>query len=339
MRTQSFAFKTGRKCGVKEKMLDVTVIIPNYNGKQYIRECLGSLCRQSCGQVPVIVVDNASADGSLEIIRQEFPEVTCIKLPENQGFCRAVNIGIRAADTTYVILLNNDTAVKEDFVPELLQAIQKDGRIFSCQAQMRQMDCPELLDSAGDFYSAFGWALSRGKNAPCEAYRQESSIFSACAGAAIYRKELFEKIGYFDEEHFAYLEDVDIGYRAKIAGYENRYAPKAVVFHKGSAATGSRYNRFKVKSAARNNLYLLYKNMPRWQLLINLPFLAAGMLIKLAFFAAKGMGLTYLAGLKDGILLARGKEKTPFLAENFDNCWRIQLELWCNLIPCLRGSK
>lgn len=317
--------------------MDVSVIIPNYNGKEYIRACLDSLLMQGSGKLPVIVVDNASTDGSREIIQSEYPNVKLLPLKKNYGFSRAVNEGIRAADTEFVILLNNDTRAEAGFAAELLRAIRQDARIFSCQAQMRQMDQPGLLDNAGDFYCALGWAITRGKGRRCADYAKEDAIFSACAGAAIYRKSIFEKIGYFDEKHFAYLEDVDICYRAKIAGYENRYAPRAVVYHKGSASTGSRYNRFKVGSAARNNLYLIYKNMPLWQIWLNLPLLFAGSLIKLLFFTAKGMGLTYLKGLWQGVLLARGGEKVPYLPENFDHCWQIQCELWRNLAKVLRN--
>ena len=311
--------------------MDVSVIIPNYNGKEYIRDCLDSLLAQGSGKLPVIVVDNASTDGSREIIEREYPMVRLILLKKNYGFSRAVNEGIRAADTEFVILLNNDTRVAAGFAAELLHAIRKNEKLFSCQAQMRQMDRPELIDNAGDFYCALGWAVTRGKGRKCDRYAGEERIFSSCAGAAIYRKHIFEEIGYFDEKHFAYLEDVDVCYRAQIAGYENRYAPRSVVYHKGSASTGSRYNRFKVGSAARNNLYLIYKNMPLWQIWLNLPLLLVGTFIKLLFFTAKGMGGTYLKGLWQGILLAREGEKVPYLAENFDNCWRIQLELWRNL--------
>ncbi len=317
--------------------MDVSVIIPNYNGKEYIRACLDSLLAQGTGALSVIVVDNASTDGSPEIIRSEYPSVKLICLKKNYGFSRAVNEGIRAAETEYVILLNNDTRVEAGFAAELLRAIRQDARIFSCQAQMRQMDHPGLLDNAGDFYCALGWAVTRGKGRSCACYDREDTIFSSCAGAAIYRKCIFDKIGYFDEKHFAYLEDVDICYRARIAGYENRYAPLAVVYHKGSASTGSRYNRFKVSSAARNNIYLIYKNMPLWQIWLNLPLLFAGTLVKLLFFSAKGMGITYLKGLWQGILLARSGEKVPYLPENFDNCWCIQLELWRNLAKVLRN--
>ena len=320
-------------------MQEVTVIIPNLNGKTFIRDCLDSLREQREKNFKVIVVDNGSTDESPQIIEREYPEVFLIRLNQNYGFCRAVNEGIKASDTEFVLLLNNDTKVETDFVTELILPMKQKKEIFSCQAKMLQMDCPDKMDDAGNYYCALGWASARGKGRPAEEYTRPVKIFSACAGAAAYRREVFEKIGYFDEAHFAYLEDVDIGYRARIAGYENWYVPNAVVYHKGSGTSGSRYNKFKVFHSARNNLYLIYKNMSRWQILINLPFLAAGILIKLAFFTLKGFGPTYLNGLWKGVLLARKGKKVPFLAENFDNCCRIQIELWGNLGRILRKNK
>lgn len=320
-------------------MQEVTVIIPNLNGKEYIEACLDSLGRQDVGPVPMVIVDNGSTDGSPELIKEKYPGVHLIKLDKNYGFCRGVNEGIRASHTKYVLLMNNDMTVEKDFVRHLVEAVEKDEKIFSCQARMLQMDQPEKIDSAGDFYCALGWALSRGKGCDARLFQSPGKIFSACAGAAIYRRSILDEIGYFDERHFAYLEDVDIGYRARIAGYKNLYEPKAVVYHKGSAASGSRYNKFKVSHSARNNVYLIYKNMALWQILINLPFLLAGFLIKALFFMGKGLGITYLKGLWQGVLLAREGEKVPYLAENFDNCWRIQLELWGNLSRILRKNK
>lgn len=318
-------------------MQKVSVIIPNYNGEQYLRGCLDGLLGQTACGIQVIVVDNGSGDGSIRILQEEYPQVRLLALDANYGFCRAVNEGIRAAETEYVILLNNDVRVAPDFVKTLTAAMEKDPQLFSCQAKMIQMDRPELIDNAGDFYTALGWAVTRGRDRALESYEKPGMIFSACAGAAIYRRALFEEIGYFDEAHFAYLEDVDIGYRARIAGYCNAYEPAAVVWHKGSAVTGSRHNSFKVKSAARNNLYLIYKNMPHWQILINFPLLLCGWLIKGAFFSLKGLGGAYFSGLWQGIRLAAKGRKTAFLAENFDHCCRIQLELWKNL--CLLFCK
>ena len=320
-------------------MQKVTIVIPNWNGKAYIGQCLDSLKEQSIKNIPVIVVDNGSADGSRELVEQQYPWVKLIVLDQNYGFCRAVNVGIQAAQTKYVILLNNDIRADKDFVKYLLLRAEANEKIFSCQAKMLQMDRPQYIDNAGDQYCALGWAYTRGKDRPASEFTKAEQIFSSCGGAVLYRKEIFEQIGLFDEAHFAYLEDVDIGYRAKICGYENWYEPKAVVYHKGSAATGSRHNAFKVAHASRNNIYMIYKNMARWQILINLPFLAAGCLIKFIYFLPKKLGFVYLKGLWQGVLLSRKGEKFQYIPENFDRCCKIQWILWKNIIQILRKNK
>ena len=128
--------------------------------------------------------------------------------------------------------------------------------------------------------------------------------------------------------NFAYLEDTDIGYRARIYGYENWYAPDAVVYHVGSGTSGTRYNHFKTRYSSRNNIYLIYKNMPLLQIILNLPFLVAGFLIKFLFFALKGMGKEYLAGIKNGFSISMNHRKVPFSVKHLPNYCKIQLELW-----------
>ena len=316
-------------------MKEATVIIPNYNGLSYIGDCLESLMHQSL-MPDIIVVDNGSADGSVDVAKK-YDNVSVILLPENMGFCRAVNEGIKAADTKYVILLNNDTKVENTFVEELVRAIGAFDDTFSVASKMLSMSDPQKIDSAGDLYCALGWAFALGKDRDRSLYDKESVIFSACAGAAIYKKELLEKIGYFDEKHVSYLEDLDIGYRARINGYVNRFTPKAVVYHAGSGTTGSRYNPFKVRMAARNSVSVLHKNMPVIQAIINLPFLLAGFCIKALFFAKRGFGHEYVAGLKEGLSLSRSMPKYPFKAGNTANYCRIQLELWINTVRRICG--
>ena len=316
---------------MKRKRLAVSVIIPNWNGKQYLQECLESLRRQSFLDFEVIVVDNGSKDGSVAFIKQEYPEIKVLELKKNEGFCSAVNKGILVSRTPYVILLNNDTRVEKDFVKEMLSGIQKRQDCFSCQAKMMQMNDPGRMDDGGNFYSALGWAFAEGKGKSEKEYEKEKEIFSSCAGAAIYRKAVFQKIGLFDEAHFAYLEDLDMGYRAKICGYHNWFLPKAKVYHVGSGSTGSQYNGFKVKYSARNNLYLIYKNMPWWQIIGNLPFLLAGLMIKAIFFQKKGFGFDYRQGIKEGIQLCRQQKKVKYQSSNLKNYLNIQVELWRNI--------
>lgn len=317
--------------------MKVSVVIPNFNGIAFLDSVLASLEGQTLSNFEVILVDNGSTDGSCSFVTANYPWVHLIELSENFGFCGAVNAGIRAAKAPYVLLLNNDTEVKEDFVEEMLAAIRRHKNAFSCGARMVQYHDRDRLDDVGNYYCALGWSFARGRGKDIHAYETEDKIFSACAGAAIYRKKIIEKIGYFDEEHFAYLEDTDIGYRARIYGYENWYAPKAIVYHVGSGTSGSRYNQFKTRYSSRNNIYLIYKNMPLLQIILNLPFLAVGFLIKFLFFAVKGMGKEYAAGIKNGFSISMKNKKVPFRIKHLPNYCKIQLELWINIIRRFRA--
>ena len=309
-----------------------TIIIPNYNGMAYLENCLASLRGEPAR---VIVVDNGSTDGSRELVQEKFPKVRLISLDRNYGFCRAVNRGMEASETTYVILLNNDTEAQPGFVKALEKAMDGDERVFSGAARMVRMDAPSRIDDAGDYYCALGWAFAAGRDKPAENYDAPREIFSACGGACIYRRRILQKIGMLDENHFAYLEDVDLGYRARLYGFRNLYVPGAVVRHAGSASSGSRYNAFKAELTARNSVYLAYKNMPPGQMLLNLPFLLAGFLIKQLFFLKKGLGKSWWKGLVKGIGLCRSpegkKRRGRFDSERLPAYVRIQWELWRNI--------
>lgn len=292
--------------------MKVTIIIPNYNGAHFLKPCLEKLKTQTFQDFETLVVDNGSEDGSLALLREAYPEVRVISLGKNQGFSRAVNTGIRASRSPYVILLNNDTEPEPGYVEALIRSIGRSKRIFSVSPKMIQLHDRGLIDDAGDLYTIVGWAAQRGVGQPVEAYDRPCRIFSACAGAAIYRRSVFEKIGCFDELHFAYLEDIDVGFRAKLAGYRNEYCPEAVVYHVGSGTSGSRYNPFKVRLAARNSVYLNYKNMPAVMLALNAPAIAAGHVLKYLFFKGMGFEKDYLSGLKEGLRTLKRCKKVPF---------------------------
>ena len=313
-------------------MKKITVVIPNFNGIQYVERCLDSLKRQTFSEFDVIFVDNGSVDGS----REKYPWVRVIALAENTGFCKAVNIGIEATQTPYVVLLNNDTEAEPDFLLELYRGIERKKNAFSAAARMLQFHDRGKIDDAGNYYNCLGWAFALGKGKPEEKYRKERKIFASCGGAAIYRTELVKQLGGFDEEHFAYLEDIDLGYRAQIAGYENWYLPKAGVYHVGSGTSGSRYNQFKIRYSSRNNIYLIYKNMPVLQIILNLPFLVAGFGVKILFFALKGFGREYIAGIKNGFQISEKNRKVSFKMRNLPNYFKIQFELWVNIFRRFR---
>lgn len=317
--------------------MKTTVIIPNFNGKEYLKNCLLSLLRCEPSDFKIIVVDNGSTDGSAMLLEEEFPQVESILLKENTGFAAAVNRGLEKTKTPYALLLNNDTTVESDFVSNMEKALERDNRCFSVSAKMLMMQEPSLLDGAGDLYCALGWAFALGKGKPADKYYGvPARIFSGCGGAVIYRMDVMQETGFFDENHFAYLEDVDIGYRARLLGYKNYYEPSAVCYHAGSGFSGSRYNEFKISLSSRNSIYLVLKNMPLLQILFNLPFLFAGFFVKFVFFAVKGYGNTYCKGLLNGFNLYFSKEgrghKVPFKMKNLPHYITIEWELLVNVI-------
>lgn len=310
--------------------MKVTVVIPNYNGLKFLKTCLDAMEKQTMKEVRTVVIDNGSTDESVSFIEENYPWVDIVRMKENTGFCHAVNEGIRLAETPYVLLLNNDTEVEPQFVESLYKAIETSEDIFSVSSKMLNFVDRDIMDDAGDGYSIIGWQFQRGVGRHERYYVKPVKVFSACAGAAIYRKSVFEEIGYFDEKHFAYLEDIDIGYRAKVYGYKNMYCMDARVYHVGSGSSGSKYNDFKVSLSSRNSIYLVYKNMPLLQLIINAPALFLGIFVKWLFFVKKGFGRVYLKGIKEGITTYRKNcSKVPFKIKHIWNYIKIEWELIC----------
>ncbi|MDZ4171006.1 MAG: glycosyltransferase family 2 protein [Methanobacteriaceae archaeon] len=304
-------------------MNKISIIIPNYNGKSFLKECLDSIKNQNILN-EIIIIDNASHDESVLFITQNYPEIILIQNKENLGFSKAVNQGIEASLGEYLFLLNNDVELEKDCIKNLIKCIDKNENIFAVSSKMIQYHDRNKIDDAGDEYTILGWTKKVGYGNPQEKYNKNRETFSACAGAAIYRKSILEEIGYFDENFFAYLEDIDLSYRARIHGYHIKYCPEAIAYHIGSGTTGSRYNEFKIKLAARNNFYVPYKNMPWPQLLINLPFLMLGYLIKYIFFLRKRHGHIYLKGLKEGIITRKKVGKLKYNRKNLINYFKIE---------------
>ena len=279
----------------------VSVVIPNYNGEKFLKDCLEALKRQTFEDMEVILVDNGSTDDSVGTAKKLYPEIRVVELGDNTGFAYAVNRGIEAASGEYVLLLNNDTIVFPNFVKNQYKMIKGKPDVFSCSALMIQNGNRELVDDAGDELAALGWGFAPDRDKPVSDCMVPHEVFSSCAGAAIYRRSVFDEIGLFDESFFAYLEDMDVGYRARLAGYRNLYNPYAKVYHLGSASSGSRHNAFKVELSARNSMRMLKKNMPIWQFILNAPFILAGIVIKTAYFARKGLVKAYLKGIGAGL--------------------------------------
>lgn len=239
----------------------VSVIIPTWNGGKWLDGCLNSLKSQDFRDFEVLVVDDASTDGSMDHLEKRFPCVRLLQLAEHNGFARAVNAGIRATSGDYVLLLNNDTLPSISFVRNLVSVMDMMpldvGSLASC---MRSMDNPMQLDDTGDIFTWYGHALKRGHGRPVTEFKGEGEILSACAGAALYRRKFLSDVGGFDEMFVSYLEDLDLGLRGRLLGYKCMFVPNADVLHKGHGSNlpAGEYIRF----VTRNRLMLLGKNIP-----------------------------------------------------------------------------
>lgn len=309
----------------------VSIVIPNYNGKHFLKKCLDSISKQTYKNIETIVVDNASSDNSIEFLKDEYPNVITISMTTNTGFSGAVNKGIIESKGDYVFLLNNDTEIDEKCIEYLVNTIKQNQNIFSVNSKMIQYNNRALLDDAGDEYNIFGWAFKRGFNQRVQTNINPRRVFTCCAGAAIYNKEILNKIGYFDEAFFAYLEDVDIGFRANCFGYKNIFCPDAIVYHIISGTTGNKKTEFKTKLSARNNVYLIYKNLPLLLIILNLPFLIMGALIKALFFSKHRLGNIYIRETINALKDLRKLKKVKFRFSNYKNYLWIQYKLIFNV--------
>lgn len=318
--------------------MKVSVVTPNFNGKKFLKDYFDSLNSNSANIGEVIMVDNGSDDGSVDFIKS-YPknfEFKLIENKENLGFAKAANQAIKASKYPYIYSLNNDVKLEENTIEELLKLIETDDKIFSISSKMIQMDRPDLIDDAGDEYTLLGYTKKRGDNKPVQDFNQACEIFSSCGGAALYRKSILDEIGLFDENFFAYMEDVDLGYRAKIEGYKNLYCPGAIVYHKGSGTSGSRYNEFKIPLAARNNVWVVYKNLPIPQKILNIGFLTLGFLVKYLFFKRKGYGQIYIEGIKEGLNNRDKIQKVKFKSKNIKNYFKIEIQLIKNTFKLIK---
>jgi hypothetical protein len=237
-----------------------SVVIPTWNGRALLKAALGSLRAQTFRDFETVVVDNGSGDGTVEMLRGEFPEVVVVAFPENRGFAVAVNAGVRAARGRYVMLLNNDAEADPRWVEALVAVLDRRPEIGSVASKMVTARDPAILDSAGAAMGLFAYDMGRGRpdGPPFDAARE---VLCACAGAAAYRRELFDTIGDFDEAFFAWFEDVELGIRAQLAGFECWYEPAARVRHHAHASAGQ-LSIPKAVYMVRNALLLFFQTMP-----------------------------------------------------------------------------
>jgi GT2 family glycosyltransferase len=245
----------------------ITIVIPNWNGAHLLPICLESLRRQTYRTFRVLVVDNGSTDASLTLLAERHPEVDVFALPRNTGFAAAVNVGIRASKTEWVALLNNDTEVDRDWLAAAMKQFAERPDCAFGSSKLLRFDDRERIESLADGFSFFGVPFKIGENLhERDAPRTPFEILSACAAASFYRRSMLEDIGFFDEDFFAYVEDIDVSLRAILAGYRGISLLDAKVYHMGTASSGGGPSAFTVRLTTRNVWSTIFKCMPGFAL-------------------------------------------------------------------------
>lgn len=239
------------------------IVIVNWNGGELLHRCLDAVSAQTVAPARVLVVDNASTDRSCDNLAARYPQVELIRLDRNVGFAAANNVAAsRATDCKWLALLNPDAFPDPRWLEQLLLAASRHPDDVCFGSRLLQADAPQMLDGVGDVYHFSGlvWREARGRTMSAR-YLEEREIFSPCAAAALYRRDVFVALGGFDEDYFCYVEDVDFGFRLRLMGHRCLYVPGAVVLHKGSALSGRRSD-FAIYHGHRNLMWTFVKNMP-----------------------------------------------------------------------------
>ncbi len=261
----------------------LTVAILSYDGRHLLEVILPSLARQRYGDFEVVVVDNGSRDDTVQWLAESWPQVQVISLPENLGVTAALNVCTHAGDGELLALLNNDIELDPDCLGELVGALEAHPQAGWAAGKLRDFQRRELLDGAGD---VFTWAATGGRRGHGELdggqYDEPGEVFGACGGAALYRRSVLRLVGDFDEDFFAFYEDVDWNLRAQLAGFSCRYVPSALAYHMGSATIGRGLSDFTRYHLWRNRLWIVAKDLPLGAIVRHSPELLLGELENLA---------------------------------------------------------
>jgi GT2 family glycosyltransferase len=241
----------------------LTVAVLSYDGRHLLEVILPSLARQRFRDFEVVVVDNGSRDDTQAWLREHWPSVEVVSLSENIGVTAALNVCINAGRGELLALFNNDVELEPDCLGELVAALREHPEAGWAGAKLLDFDDRGVIDGAGDLYTWAGTGVRRGHGERDSGqYDEPQAIFGACGGAAIYRRSALRDVGLFDEDFFAFYEDVDWNLRAQLAGLECRYVPTAVVYHMGSATIGRGLSDFTRYHLWRNALWIIGKDLP-----------------------------------------------------------------------------
>lgn len=282
------------------QIVPVTVVVVNWNGGALLQQCLARLVRQTVRPARILLMDNGSTDGSVETA-ERLGGVTVRRLGANLGFAAANNRALAECNTEFVALLNPDALPAPDWLERLVVAARARPGIAAFGSHQLAYGRPGIVDGVGDVYHVSG-LVWRGGHGCAEGQAQPPrEIFSPCAGAALYRRAALADIGGFDEDYFCYVEDVDLGFRLRLAGLACEYVPEAVVHHVGAASSGGHHSDFAVYHGHRNLVWTFVKNMPGALFWLCLPAHLALNLASLAWFAWRGQGRVILRAKRDAL--------------------------------------
>jgi GT2 family glycosyltransferase len=238
----------------------VSIIVVNWNGERFLKDCLGALSNQSYGNREIILVDNGSSDNSVRFARENFPEVKVIALRENKGFTGGNAAGLEIAEGAYIALVNNDARVDQEWLERLLRTMLQDRTIGICAPKLN-FENTQTINSAGHGLTTAGVGFNRRLGGNAMDFNAPELVFGACGAAVLYRRRMLEEIGFLDEDFFLYDEDTDLNFRAQLAGWKCAYVPTAVAYHVANATTG-RLSDLHVYYHTRNLEFVWIKNMP-----------------------------------------------------------------------------
>lgn len=274
----------------------VSAIVVNYEGREFIADCLSSLLAQTRPPDDILVIDNASTDGSAELVEKSFPEVSLIRLPKNVGYPAACNLGIEKSRSDLVAVLNNDLILDSRWLEALLSQNFEPWDFWA--SQILTANEPRTIDSAGDGMAVIGSAYKIGNGDPPGSFPNQDEVFGPCAAAAVYRRTMLEELGGFDEDFFLIYEDADLSMRARLKGHRCLYVPEAVVYHRVNQSIGTFSHNY-VFYGHRNSECLFWKNMPTALLIRYFPERCFFNLLSFLYFAYHGRAGSFLAGKVD----------------------------------------
>ncbi len=309
--------------------VSVSVIIVNWNSGNLLAECVKHVKVQTVQPAQILIVDNASSDNSLAGISEFGANIKLLRLNTNIGFSAANNFALSECDTDLIVLLNPDVFPAADWLERLVEAANNHPDVAAFGSRQLSQNDHDILDGTGDIYHVSGLAW-RNRHGEKQHKRDliTREIFSPCAAAALYRRSVLNDVGGFDEDFFCYLEDVDIGFRMRLAGHKSLYVPEAVVYHVGSASTGDQWSDFAVYHGFRNVVWVFIKNIPSVLLWLLFPLHIMMNMSAILFFSMRGQGNVILKAMKNAMMgiPAMWKKRHPIQANrviSIGDVWRL----------------